>query len=158
MKKLIVMAVPVVLILSSGVIGVMKWMEIGFFKPPPPAEGEETPASKPKSGAPARFVDVDPLNVTVIEGNRLRTVLQISLKLEVATEKDSIFVQRRMVRFSDAALRDLYDFLPRLLREVDRIEIALLKDRLQLIADKIFGKGMVKGVLIQSVHDTSGKT
>lgn len=158
MKKLILTVFAAVLMFSGGTIGVMKWMEIGFFEPPPPAEGEETPTPKPRSGARTRFVDVEPLNVTVIEGNRPRTILQISLKLEVATEKDAVFVQRRMVRFSDAALRDLYDFLPRLLREVDRIEIALLKDRLQLIADKTFGKGMVKEVLIQSVHDTSGKT
>lgn len=157
MKKLILTVFAVVLMFSGGTIGVMKWMELGPFAPPP-AEGEEAPAPRPKSGAPARFVDAEPLNVTVIEGNRPRTVLQISIKLEVATEKDASFVQRRMVRFTDAALRDLYDFLPRLLREVDRIEISLLKDRLQLIADKTFGKGIVKEVLIQSVHDTSGKT
>ena len=142
--------------LSGGTIGVMKWLELGPFAPPPAVEGE--PAPKPRSEQPPRFVDADPINVAVIEGNRPRTVLQISVKLEVANEDDASFVQRRMVRFTDAALRDLHDFLPRLLREVDRIEVSLLKDRLQLTADKIFGKGKVKQVLIQSVHDTSGKT
>ena len=47
MKKLILTVFAVVLMFSGGTIGVMKWMEIGFFEPPPPAEGEETPTPKP---------------------------------------------------------------------------------------------------------------
>lgn len=152
------MVFAVVLMFSGGTIGVMKWMQIGLFAPPPAEEGEEPVTPKRKAGHVPRFVDAEPLNITVIEGNRPRTILQISLKLEVDSEDDSTFVRRQMVRFTDAALRDLHDFIPRLLREVDRIEISLLKDRLQLIADKVYGKGKVKQILIQSVHDSSGKT
>ncbi len=157
MQRLILSVFAVVLMFSGGTIGVMKWMQIGLFAPPPAEEGA-TPAPARKSGQAPRFVDADPLNVTIIQGNRPRTVLQISVKLEVASDDDASLVRRQMVRYTDAALRDMHDFLPRLLREVDRIEIGLLKDRLQLIADKTFGKGKVKQVLIQSVHDTSGKT
>ena len=152
------MVFAVVLMFSGGTVGVMKWMQFGLFAPPPAEEGEEPAAPKRKAGYVPRFVDAEPLNITIIQGNRARTVLQISVKLEVESESDSALVRRQMVRFTDAALRDLHDFIPRLLREVDRIEIGLLKERLQLIADKTYGKGMVKQILIQSVHDTSGKT
>ena len=158
MQRVIIMVFAVVLMFSGGTVGVMKWMQFGLFAPPPVEEGAEPAAPKRKEGHMPRFVDADPLNITVIQGNRARTVLQIGAKLEVDNEEDSVFVRRNMVRFTDAALRDLHDFIPRLLREVDRIEISLLKDRLQLTADKVYGKGKVRQVLIQSVHDTSGKT
>ncbi|MBM3564617.1 MAG: hypothetical protein FJX42_00695 [Alphaproteobacteria bacterium] len=157
MQKVILMVVAVVLMFSGGTVGVLKWMQLGPFAPPPSDEATET-KPKPRSGGVARFVDIEPLNIAIIENNRPRAVLQISAKLEVGSEKEAAMVSRNMIRFTDAALRDLYDFLPRLLREADRLEISLLKDRLQLIADRIYGKGVVRQVLIQSVHDTSGKS
>jgi flagellar basal body-associated protein FliL len=103
-------------------------------------------------------VDLDQINVAIIQNERPRSVVQITVKLEVANEKDAAAVQKRMVRLTSALITDLHDFLPRLLREVDHIELDLLRDRMQYVADKTLGKGLVKQVLIQSVHDSGGKT
>jgi flagellar basal body-associated protein FliL len=155
MQKLIVPALAVILLLAGGSVGVMKWMQLGFFAPEEVA-GEEAPA--PRRSAQPRFVDIDPINVAIIQNNRPQSVIQIAVKLEVANEKDANAIQKQMIRLTNALVTDLHDFLPRLLREVDYIELDLLKDRMQYVADKTLGKGLVKQVLIQSVHDSGGKT
>lgn len=153
MQRLIVPALAVILLLAGGSVGVMKWMQLGPFAPEEVA-GEETPA--PRKSAQPRYVDIDPINVAVIQNNRPRSVVQITVKLEVASEKDANAIQKKMIRLTNALVTDLHDFLPRLLREVDYIELDLLRDRMQFVADKTLGKGLVKQVLIQSVHDSGG--
>ena len=155
MQKLLVPALAVILLLAGGGIGIMKWMQLGPFAPEEVA-GEEAPA--PRRGVQPRFLDIDPINVAVIQNNRPQSVIQIAVKLEVANEKDAAVIQKQMIRLTNALVTDLHDFLPRLLREVDHIELDLLKDRIQYVADKTLGKGLVKQVLIQSVHDSGGKT
>ena len=156
MQKLIVPALAVIFLLAGGTIGVMKWMQLGPFAPEEVA-GEETPAAPRRREAP-RYVDIDPINVAVLQNNRPRSVVQITVKLEVASEKDSAIVQKRLIQLTSALITDLHDFLPRLLREVDQIELDLLRDRIQYVADKTLGKGLVRQVLIQSVHDSDGKS
>ena len=58
-------------------------------------------------------------------------------------------------QYKDAFLKDLHAFIPRMLSELGRIDLPTLKQRLQLVADRVAGeKGVVKGVLIQSLLDT----
>lgn len=156
MQKFIVPALAVILLLAGGTVGVMKWMQLGLFAPEEIAGEEKAPA--PRRGEAPRYLDLDPINVVVIQDTRLKTVVQISAKLEVASEKDAEAIRRRMIRLTNAMIFDLHDFLPRLLREVEHIEIGILQERMQYVADKTLGKGLVKQVLIQSVHDSAGKT
>ena len=154
MQKFIVPALAVIFLLAGGGIGLMKWMQLGPFAPEEVA-GEEAPA--PRRGEQPRYLDLDPINVVIIQDARPRSVVQISAKLEVANEKDAEAVRKRMIRLTSALVTDLHDFLPRLLREVDHIDLDLLRDRIQYVADKTLGKGLVRQVLIQSVHDSEGK-
>ncbi|MSO85139.1 MAG: hypothetical protein EXR02_02900 [Rhodospirillales bacterium] len=156
MQKLLVPGLAVIFLLAGGTVGVLKWMELGPFAPEEIA-GAEAPVASRRREAP-RYMDIDPINVVVLQNNRPRSIVQITVKLEVASEKDSAIIQKRLIRLTSALITDLHDFLPRLLREVDQIEIDLLKDRIQYVADKTLGKGLVRQVLIQSVHDSDGKS
>jgi len=60
-----------------------------------------------------------------------------------------------MPRLSDACLRDLYAFIPRLLRKAEHIDVFVIKARMQLVSDRVAGPGVVDGVLVQSVVDSS---
>jgi flagellar basal body-associated protein FliL len=155
MKRFILPGLAVVLTLAGGSVGVMKWMQLGPFAPEEVA-GEGATASRKRE--PPRYIDAEPLNISVIMNERPRAVVQITAKLEVANDKDAATVHRRMVRLTNAFVTDLHDFLPRVLRETDHIDLDLLKDRMQLVADKTFGKGLIKQVLIQSVHDGGSKS
>ncbi|MFB0992017.1 MAG: hypothetical protein QMB78_07400, partial [Rhodospirillales bacterium] len=70
-----------------------------------------------------------------------------------STEK-AIKIQRMMPRISDTFVKDLHSFMPRLLKEKERIDDFILKQRLKLMLDRNFGKGLIDDVLIQSVIDT----
>ncbi len=59
-----------------------------------------------------------------------------------------------MPKISDAFVRDLHAFMPRLLKDKERIDVLILKQRLQVIGDRLFGAGYIKDVLVQSVIDT----
>ena len=52
---------------------------------------------------------------------------------------------------TDAYVRDLHSFLPRLLRSEERIDVLIIKQRLQFIGNKVAGKGLIDNVLVQSV-------
>ncbi|MEQ8804951.1 MAG: hypothetical protein RIE16_04190 [Rhodospirillales bacterium] len=57
----------------------------------------------------------------------------------------------------DAFFKDLHTFIPRMLKEQDQLNLAVLQQRLQLRADIVLGKSVVQSVLIQSVVDTPQK-
>jgi flagellar basal body-associated protein FliL len=156
MKRFILPGLAVILSLVGGGVGVMKWMQLGPFAPEEIAESS-TPAESRKR-EPPRYVDVEPLNIALIMNERPRAIIQISAKLEVENDKAAMQVHKKMTKLTSALVVDLHDFLPRVLREADHIDLDLLKERMQYVADKTFGQGLIKQVLIQSVHDGGGKS
>ena len=62
-----------------------------------------------------------------------------------------------MPKLKNAYIQDMYTFLPRLLKDQERLDAYVLKKRFQLIADQVFQPpGTVSDVLIQSVTDQPG--
>ena len=55
---------------------------------------------------------------------------------------------------SDAFLRELHGFIPRLLKKEENLDILLIRKRLQMVADKVTTPGTIRDVLIQSVTET----
>ncbi len=58
-----------------------------------------------------------------------------------------------MPRLTDAFLRELYNYLPRLLSKQGSVDVFLIKRRLQRVADKTAGEGRIDNILIQSVTE-----
>lgn len=153
MKKVILIAFAFLLMSTGATVGVMKWMKYGPFaekangqtavKAPPPAE--------------PKFIDMDPLVISLFDADKLAGTLQIVIKLETLTDANAILVQRQLPRVNDAFLRDLHGFIPRHLRGAERIDLIVLKDRLQMVADKVLGPKVVTNVLVQSVTDTAAR-
>lgn len=144
MRK-IVIAFAIMMTLSGGTVSIMKWLKVGPFAD---ETDTEAAAAKPE---PSRFIDMDPLIVTVFPGNRSAVVYQIQIKLETLGDDNAIELQRRLPRVTDAFIRDLHAFAPRLLKEQGRLDVYILKQRLKLIADRTLQPGIVNDVLIQSV-------
>lgn len=152
MKKLVIIFL-VVLLLAGGTIGAMKWFEIGPFAPP---FDPNAPAEAPKIEAPqALFVDLEPIIINVVEGGEVVTSIQMEIKLETSGNDNIIAIKRALPLYKDAFMKDLHAFVPRMLREIERLDLPTIKQRLQIVADKVAGKpGIVRGVLIQSIMDT----
>lgn len=154
MKKLLIIFFAVLLI-AGATIGIMKWMGLGPFAPPP----EEVSKEPPKIEAPeALFVDMEPIMINVVEAGQIVTTIQMEIKLETAGNDNIIAIKRALPKYKDAFMKDLHAFIPRMLHEIERIDLPTIKQRLQLVADRVAGKpGIVKGVLIQSILDTPQK-
>ena len=139
----------------------MKTMEIGLFAPNPEeeeaAQEGEKAAAEPKAPAsePLRFVDMEPLIIPIFQGENVTTTIQITVKLEVIGTDNVLRIRKLLPRLNDAFLRDLYSYIPRLLRKTDRVNVMVVKKRLQRVSDKVAGPGTVDGILVQSVTDTS---
>ena len=137
-------------ILAGGAVAALKWLGLGPF-----AEQDQV-AEKPKAPPKEQtiFVALEPIMVPLLQGNEVAATVQIQVKLETEGQDNAIFLKRRMPQISNAFVSDLHAFMPRMLKQTERIDVLILKQRLQVIGDRLFGKGYIKDVLVQSVIDT----
>jgi hypothetical protein len=155
MKKLI-MVFAGIMMLGGAAISVMKALELGPFAPAP---GEEGVAAAPRGNAPEppRFIDLDPLIVPVFHGDEIVTTIQISVKLEAIGIVNETKIGRIKPRLNDAFIKDLYSFIPRLLENQERVNVFIIKKRLQMVSERVAGAGVVSDVLVQSILDTGAQ-
>ena len=149
MKKVVIILAGI-LILGSAVAGIMKYLELGPFSS---ILVEETNIVKEKD-LKSIFINMDPISIPVFKGNTNSASIQIQIKLETKSNDKAIKIQSMLPRISDTIFKDLYAFVPRLLKGKERIDIFILKQRLKLISDRNFGKGLIYDILVQSVDDT----
>lgn len=147
MVRTIAIAVAVILMIAGGAIGIMKQMEWGPFAPRQEVSAPETPVETP------RFIDMDPLVIPIFAEDRVVAAIQIQLKLEAMGAANEAQVTRILPRLSDAFLRELYSFVPRLVQKGGQVDVLAIKRRLQMVADRVAGEGVVHSVLVQSVAD-----
>lgn len=151
MKKLVI-AFAFILMIAGGTISVLKWLEIGPFAP----NGEVDVVDQVDPGEPPRFIDMDPLSIPIFQGDKVAATIQIQFMLEAVGADNEAKITRLLPRLGDAFLRDLYSFIPRLLKKEERISVVIIKQRLQMIADEVTGPGIIDDILVQSVVDIPG--
>jgi len=153
MKKVLILLI-LLLVVAGGAVGAMFFMKLGPFEPSEPVkktqeeielEQEETTASVP----------IKPFTIPMFQGERIAGSIQVQFELEVPIGQEEV-INSKMLRLEDAYLRDLYVFLPRLLRNKETLNIVALKRRLMRITEKIVGPDVVEDILIQSVADNPG--
>ena len=132
----------------------MKALKIGPFAEATVEVVDQAPAIKLE---PPRFVSIDPLVIPVFIGNQVAAQIQVTVKLETTGAENEQKVMKLLPQLSNRLYQDLYAFVPRLLREDDRLNVTVLRKRMQMVADKVAGPGIIDGVLIQSVTDTRHK-
>ena len=147
--KIVVIAFAVLMMIAGGTVSTMKWLKLGPFAD----KTAEQAVVKVPVGPPV-FVDMDPLVVTIFQGDRVAALIQIQVKLEAVGNDSAARVQRAMPRLSDAFLRELHAFIPRLLKKEENLDILVIRKRLQMVADKVITPGTIRDVLIQSVTET----
>ena len=155
MKKLVIIFL-LILLIGGATLGAMKWFGLGPFEKPQMAK--DIDANKAIEVPQALFVDVEPLMINVVQAGSIVTTIQLEIKLETAGNENIIKIKRMLPIYKDAFMKDLHAFIPRMLSELERLDLPTLKQRLELVADRVADeKGIVKGVLIQSVLDTPQK-
>ena len=158
MKKLVII-LAVLMMVAGAAVSVMKTMELGPFAPSVVVveEGGKM-ETKQALDDPPRFVDVEPLNIPVFHEDRVAATVQIQLKLEAIGEENEEQIIRLLPRISDAFLRDMHAFIPRLLKKEERINVAIIKKRLEIISERLVGPDLIDNILVQSISDSSSRT
>ena len=148
MKKLLLIF-GLLLMLGGGTVSSLKFLKLGPF------QGDEVVEEKQEEEVDdtTMFVDMEPLAIPIFQGNRVAATVQIQVKLETNGKDNVKKIKRIMPVITDAFVRDLHSFMPRLLKAEERIDVLIIKQRLQLISNKVAGKGLIKNVLVQSVLD-----
>lgn len=146
MKKLVI-ALAIVIMIAGGAVATLKTMQIGIFAPQEGAVEEVKPAE------PSKFIDMDPLVIPIYQGNRVVSVIQIHLKLEALGDDNEKVVKHLLPRLHDAFLRDLYDYIPRLMRTGKKVDLVTIKSRLNLVGKRVVKGGQLENILIQSMVD-----
>lgn len=147
MKKLILIFAFLVM-LCGGTVSALKFLEIGPFEVKGKPKEKKVAAVRRNA---AVFVDMDPLAIPIFQGNRVAALVQIQVKLQTSSDKNAKKIRRMMPVINDAFVRDLHGFMPRLLKAEERIDPVIIKQRLQMISDKIAGRGLIEDVQVQSV-------
>ena len=150
MKKVIII-LAIILILGGALVGVLKYLELGPFDP----KVAEVKKIIREDDLKSIFIDMEPISIPIFKGNVPLASVQIQIKLETKHNDKAIKIQRMLPRISDTLFKDLYAFVPRLLKGRERIDVFILKQRLKLISDRNFGKGLIYDILVQSVDDTN---
>lgn len=137
------------LMLGGGAVSALKFLNLGPFQVDEVVE-EEAPEEEIDDTV---FVDMDPLAIPIFGNNKVAATVQIQIKLETKNKDNAAAIKRLMPLIHDAFIRDMHSFLPRLLKQEERVDVLILKQRLQLIGDKVVGKGLIRNILVQSVID-----
>ena len=147
MKKLILLFL-MLLMLIGGTAGSLILLELGPYTP---KKGEVRKVIQKQEKDTTVFIDMDPLAIPIFQGNKVAATIQILVKLETNSEDNAEIIRDRMPVITDAFVRDLHSFMPRLLKAKEQVDVLIIKQRLKMVADKVAGKGLIQNVLVQSV-------
>jgi len=149
MKKLIFLFLMFLMLIGAAG-GSLRFLEIGPFKP---KKGEVRKTFRKQEKDTTIFIDMDPLAIPIFQGNKVAAIIQIQVKLETNNNRNAETIRDRMPVITDAFVRDLHSFMPRLLKAKERVDVLIIKQRLQMVANRVAGKDLIKNVLVQSVLD-----
>ena len=145
--KKIVIIFAVLLMLTGGTISVLKWLKIGPFSET--VEENEVP-SEPTP----LTINMNKLSVPIFADNTLATTIQIELKVQVIGIENKEKINKYKPRLSDALFKDLYVYIPRLVRREIKLTKSILTKRMHQVADKVFGQGVLHKIIITKVKDS----
>lgn len=146
MKKLVI-SFSVLMMIAGGTVSVLKWLNIGPFAVVDEAVKEEVVEEEPL------FVDMDPLVISVFQGDKVAATVQLQIRLKTNGEKNEMTIKKLMPRLNSVFLQDLHSFIPRLLKTKEKLDQNILMQRLAMIGEKVTGTGVINNILIQSVNE-----
>jgi hypothetical protein len=147
--KKIVIIFSMLLMISGATISVLKWLKVGPF-----AEVSEEELQKQKEvipDVPPVAIPMDDLTVPIFAEDRVAATVMIKLKLEVIGSENEEKVTKLLPRLSDAFFKDLYVFIPRVIRRQNKLNTTILVERMKMIGDKVMGPNVIHNIIIEEV-------
>ena len=149
MAKKLIVGIIAILVLAGGTTAAMKFLTVGPFAEAPIQDDKN---SKKKKRVPI-FIDMEPLILSLIEDDKISEPLQIQITLETDGQEKATFLEQRLTKLKAEFFKDLYSFVPRLLKKKNRLDIPILKERLKIVGSRLVGKSYIEGVQVQIQSD-----
>jgi flagellar protein FliL len=113
------------------------------------AEGEKA-EPKSTSGAPI-FFNIHPIVLPVVVGNSIPRQVGILLTVELGEGHAQSEVRAKDRQLTDAFITELYRIYGWRSGDTHVVNERLIKDRLQIVANRVLGKGVVDAILIRQL-------
>ncbi|WP_135077797.1 hypothetical protein [Terasakiella sp. SH-1] len=151
MKKVLLFVV-LLLVMAGAAVGTLFFLKLGPFEEKEIVKTDEE--LELEKEITTTNLKIKPFTIPMFQGERVAGSIKVQFELEIAMGQEEL-ISAQMIRLEDAYLRDLYVFMPRLLRNKETLDINALKKRLKRVTKKVLGEDAthVKDVLIQSVAD-----
>ena len=149
MAKKLIVGIVAILVLAGGTTAAMKFLNIGPFSEGPIQDNK---SAKKKKRVPI-FIDMEPLILSLIEDDKISEPLQIQITLETDGQENATFLEQRLTKLKAEFFKDLYSFVPRLLKKKNRLDIPILKERLKIVGSRLVGKSYIESVQVQIQSD-----
>jgi len=75
------------------------------------------------------------------------------LNLEVIGKENEEKVTKLLPRLGDSFFKDLYVFIPRVIRRQNKLNTDILTERLMMIGEKVMGPNVINNVIIEEVNE-----
>ena len=148
--KILMIVGAIVILLGGGATYYLMVNKMGPFADPVP-EVTLAPGVEP----PPRVVPMEVLAVPVIVGDNVTAIIQIQVELQTKTAEGEGKLQTLLTRLNSAFLSDMHTFIPRLMKNQPRLEPTIVAQRLKLIGDRTIGEGILSGVEVKQIADSS---
>lgn len=154
MIRMLAIVFALVLALAGGVAGLIHLQILpdftGVIRPMVVAQGEELPPPAPR--VEPIFQHLTPFMIPVIRNGEIERSMYIGLRLRIQAGQDGQ-VKMHQARLHDAYMRLLYDLVPKQMERGDSLDLVEIKEKMQEVADRLVGVGVVEEVLYQAVFE-----
>ncbi len=151
--KKIVIAFSVLLMLSGATVSVMKWLQVGPFAEVTEEDVAAAEAEAAIPDEPPVAIDMEAINIPIFAEDRVAATVMIKLRVEVRGSENEEKVTKLLPRLNDAFFKDLYAFIPRVIRRQNKLTPTILVERMKMTGDQIMGPNVIHNVLIDEVNE-----
>lgn len=149
--KKIVIIFSVLLMLSGGTVSVLKFLQMGPFAP---VTEEELNAEKEVvPDVPPVAIAMDDLYISILAEDRVAATVMIKLSVEVIGKENEEKVTKLLPRLGDSFFKDLYVFIPRVIRRQNKLNADILSERLLMVGKKVMGPNVINNIIIEEVNE-----
>ncbi|MBT4933718.1 MAG: hypothetical protein HOL66_12240 [Rhodospirillaceae bacterium] len=149
--KKVVIIFSVFLMLSGGTVSVLKFLQIGPFEQV--SEEDLKAEEEAIPDVPPVVIAMDDLYISILAEDRVAATVMIKLNLEVIGKENEEKVTKLLPRLGDSFFKDLYVFIPRVIRRQNKLNTDILTERLMMIGEKVMGPNVINNVIIEEVNE-----
>ncbi len=112
-------------------------------------------AVKPKGEAVdgPTFIQLRPIILPIVEGNRVTRTAGLVLALELEKGKTALDFEPKRDKLRDAFITEIYTYIDQHSEATRVLDVSALKARLQQTSDRVLGQGFVHAVLVEQAFE-----